>query len=188
VTSHPGDRDRRSRTICRFMIPNPADDTYYFRSHELRLETNDDRQLVLRSFSYGSNGLSALVSDCSEIENLVAAVSKRYLKRDAVEKKRAMVRQFKAKAIVSQIKKLAKEEQFDFATQSDAKKLTLFVRLSKPRLMEIDIPFNQFEETLPKLKTIIATMREFDEQGLRIRFGSDRRLRWQTEWTEHKDL
>ncbi|MEM6979912.1 MAG: hypothetical protein AAF539_09595, partial [Planctomycetota bacterium] len=48
VTKHPGDRDSRSRTICRFTIPDPNDGGTYWRTNELRLETDDDHLLMIR--------------------------------------------------------------------------------------------------------------------------------------------
>ncbi|MEM6778958.1 MAG: hypothetical protein AAF670_14980 [Planctomycetota bacterium] len=182
VTKHPGDRDSRSRTICRFTIPDPHDTGTYWRTNELRLETNDAHELQIRSFNFKSAQQVASVSDFREIELLVRRVLDRYASRRAAEIKREKVRQFKTQAIVASVRKLAEEEGFDFATTSDKTKLRLFVRLSKQHVVGIDIPFRQFDTVLPQLKSTIATLQHLYEQGLRFQIATDRILPFETTW------
>jgi len=186
LTKHPGDRDSRSRTLCRFTIPDPGDGGVYWRTNELRLETGEEQFLNIRSFNFRSAQHSALVSDASEIETLVRQVLLRYSKRRAGELKREKVRGFKSKAILAKVAKLAEEEQFDYATKTAKTKLRLFVRLSRQHVVGIDIPFKQFDTVLPQLKATIATMRRLYAEGLRFQIATDRILPWQTTWIENK--
>lgn len=185
LTNHPGDRDSRSRTLCRFTIPDPNDGQTYWRTNELRLETDDQQRLLLRSFSFRGPDVTGFVSDAAEIEKLVADVLRRYNLRHAAERKRSKIRQFKSKAIIAKVATLAKEEQFDFATVADSQKLKLFVRLSDAHLVEIHIPFTRFEVVLPRLRTTITTMRELYNEGLRFQVTTDHGLPWQTQWVRH---
>ena len=188
LSQHPGDRDSRSRTLCRFTIPDPNNDVHFWRSDELRLEFDDEARLVLQSYKSRSPQHSALVSDLDEIKSFVRNVQQRYAKRHAGEKKREKVRAFKSQAIIAQVKKLAKEEQFDFATTNDTKKLKLFVKLSKQHLIEIDVPFTRFEKVLPKLRDTIQSLRELYAEGLRFKIAPIGHLPWNTQWIEHDSL
>ena len=188
LSQHPGDRDSRSRTLCRFTVPDPNNDVHFWRSDELRLEFDDEARLVLQSYKARSPQHSALVSDLEEVKTFVQHVRQRYAKRHAGAKKREKVREFKSQAIIAQVKKLAKEEQFDFATTNDTKKLKLFVKLSKQHLIEIDVPFTRFEKVLPKLRTTIQSLRELYDEGLRFKIAPVGHLPWNTQWIEHETL
>jgi hypothetical protein len=188
VTHHPGDKDSRSRTICRFTIPDPGRDGGYYRSDELRLEYDDENRMELVSYRRRERHHSTLVSEIDEIRQFVRHVLDRYARRLAGERKREKVRDFKSRAIVAQMKKLAKEEKFDFATSGDTVKLKLFVKLSNRDLIEIQVPFKQFEKVLPKLRSTIQSLRELYAEGLRFKMMPIGHLPWDTSWIRHQDL
>ncbi|WP_182867572.1 hypothetical protein [Stieleria mannarensis] len=188
VTQHPGDKDSRSRTLCRFTIPEPNMAGQYWRSDELRLEYDSESRLTIHSYRFRESQHSAPVSDIDEIKTFVRHVLERYARREAGAKKREKVREFKSKAIIAQVKKLAKEEKFDFATSGDTVKLKLFVKLSKQDLMEISVPFKQFEKMLPKLRVTIQSLRELYAEGLRFKIMPVGRLPWDVTWIEHETL
>ncbi|MEO1525073.1 MAG: hypothetical protein AAFX06_06535 [Planctomycetota bacterium] len=188
VSQHPGDRDSRSRTLCRFTIPDPQNDVHYWRSDELRLEFDDEARLVLQTYKQRNPEHSGLVSSLDELKSFVRHVRERYAKRHANAKKREKVREFKSQAIIAQVKKLAREEQFDFATKTDTQKLKLFVKLSKHHLIEIDVPFTRFEKALPKLRDTIQSLRELYAEGLRFKIAPIGHLPWDTQWIEHGSL
>lgn len=188
VTQHPGDKDSRSRTLCRFTIPEPNTAGQYWRSDELRLEYDDQSRLTIHSYRARESEQSAVVSDLDEIKLFVRHVLGQYARRQAGAKKREKVRDFKSKAIVAQVKKLAKEQQFDFATSGDTVKLRLYVKLSKNDLMEISVPFKQFEKMLPKLRATIQSLRELYAEGLRFKIMPVGRLPWNLEWIKHETL
>jgi hypothetical protein len=188
VTRHPGDKDSRSRTLCRFTIPDPDAEGHYWRSDELRLEYDDEGQLTLVSYRGRSPQYDAVVSDLDEIKTFVRNVLAAYARRQAAAKKREKVRQFKSKAIVAQVKKLAREQRFDFAATGDTVKVRLFVRLSERDMIEISVPFKQFEKVLPKLRETIESLRQLYDEGLRFKMMPVSHLPWDTEWIEHRSL
>ncbi|MEM9587513.1 MAG: hypothetical protein AAGA03_09540 [Planctomycetota bacterium] len=186
LTQHPGDRDSRSKTICRFTIPDPSE-AYEWRSNEIRLERADNGALTIR-VGHPREGLDATVSDPSEIERFVREVLARYARRQAKAKKSEKVRDLKIKAIRAQIKKLAKEESFDFATAADERKFKLFVNLSAGRLVEIYIPFSRFDEVLSELRNTLHAIRGLDQKGIQFRIGNRTSVPWSSEWVKHEDL
>ena len=188
VTQHPGDKDSRSRTLCRFTIPNPRESGSYWRSDELRLEFDQQSRLTLHWYEYRNSAFTALVSEIDEIRQFVRHVLERYARRHAGEVKREKIRQFKSKAIIAQVQKLAKEEQFDFATACDTVKLKLYVRLSKHDLIEIHVPFKQFEKVLPTLKNTILSLRALYADGLRFKMVPSSRLPWDLKWIRGESL
>ena len=188
VTRHPGDKDSRSKTICRFTIPEPNTAGQYWRSDELRLEYDEESRLTIHSYRRRESNHSAIVSDIDELKTFVRLVLERYARREAGAKKREKVRDFKSKAIIAQVKKLAKQEKFDFATTNDTVKLRLFVKLSKQDLIEISVPFKQFEKVLPKLRATIQSLRELYAEGLRFKIMPVGHLPWDTEWIKHETL
>ncbi|TWT94376.1 hypothetical protein [Neorhodopirellula pilleata] len=187
LANHPGDRDSRSRTLCRFTIPEPHLDHQYWRTDELRLETNDDHQLILTLGNWRRGDHVAVVSSIDEIADLVRQTLQRYARRQASDQKRDKVRQFKSKAILAQVEKMADEDRFDYAATTDTKKLKLYVRLSKTDLIEIVIPFARFEQVVPKLRDTITTMRELHQNGLRFRTSTKQRLPYDVRWVVKSD-
>lgn len=152
------------------------------------MEFDDESRLTIHSYQFRESRHSALVSDLDEIKQFVRHVHDRYARRHAAAQKREKVRQFKSKAIIAQVKKLAKEEQFDFATSGDTVKLKLYVRLSKQDLIEISVPFKQFEKMLPKLRETIQALRILYDEGLRFKIQPVTRLPWNLKWTRHESL
>jgi len=182
VTQHPGDRDPRSHTLLRFTVQNPHQSLQYWRTDEVHLDVDERSRLRLWVGANREDETTVLVSDLAEIEKLVRQVLVRYAKRHAAEKKREKIRKFQSAAILAQVGKLAGEEKFDFATVADSHKVRLFVRLSRDRVFEIHIPFKRFDETLPKLRSAVTTLRQLDAEGLRFRIAATGRLPRGAEW------
>jgi hypothetical protein len=93
----------------------------------------------------------------------------------------------KIQAILAQVRKIAKEDKFDFATEVDTIKLKLIIRLSDNDYFAILIPFNQFKEVLPKLRTAIQALRETYNTGVRFKTHLKRGYR-RSDWIRHEDL
>jgi hypothetical protein len=187
VTNHPGDNDSRSRTLCRFTIPDPHQNAQYWRSDELRLEYSEELQLRIIADRWRGETVAVRVSSAEEIADLARQTLQRYARRHAGAKKREKVRRFKSNAIIAQVEKIAAAEKFDYATSVDSQKLRLYVRLSKQEIIEIQIPFSRFEKVLPQVKNTIAMMRDLYQDGLKFKMATTHRLPFQTEWVRHRD-
>ena len=79
-------------------------------------------------------------------------------RKRALKAKRGKVRDLLAQAILAQVRKLAKEEKFDFMSETDAQKLNLFVKLSDDHAVVLHIPFKDFKQFLPQLRSVIVTL------------------------------
>lgn len=186
LTKHPGDRDSRSRTLVRFTIPDPATGFSYSRANELRLEHDEQHFLLLSQYRTRNTEHSRKVSDLLQIESFVRDVQRRYSKRHAAKQHRTKLNQFKTKAIIAQVQSMAKEEGFDYASVSDNQKVKLYVRLRGPQVLEIQIPFSRFEQTLPQVKHTIRTMMNLYHEGLRFKVTPDSSIPWNIEWINHE--
>ncbi|MBV7337312.1 hypothetical protein KFU94_55600 [Chloroflexi bacterium TSY] len=174
----------KGRFITAFTIEDPTADRYYYRSGEtFRLVTNEQDELQITN-SYES----ILISNIEELFSFIAACQERLNRQLALKTRRQKVRDLKAQAIIARVKKLAKEEKFDFATDTDTQKLKLYVRLSQNECIELHIPFKHFEEMLPHLRSAILSLRELYEKGIRFKPRSTTKIGWRTQWVSHESL
>ena len=169
--------------VTAFTIEDPSEEYYYRRGESFRLQTNAQKELTISGY-YNS----APVSSIEELLSFIAACQERLNRQHALKARRQKVRDLKAQAIITRIKKLAQEEKFDFATTSDTQKLKLYVRLSQKECIELHIPFKQFEEMLPQLRTAILSLRALYENGIRFKLRSTSAIGWRTEWISHESL
>jgi len=109
---------------------------------------------------------------------LVRHCKQRLERKRALQAKRGKVRQLLAQAILAQVRKLAREERFDFMSESDAQKLKLYVKLSDEHAIELHIPFREFKQILPQLRSAIVALRQLYQSGLRFHVVSRRALPW----------
>jgi predicted metal-dependent peptidase len=57
---------------------------------------------------------------------------------------------------------------FDFMSESDAQKLKRYVRLSNEHAIELHIPFRDFKQVMPQLRSAIVGLRQLYQSGLRF--------------------
>ena len=169
------------KTICRFSIHDHAAVYSFDPNYDFRLLLDENNHLTIK-YTYGS---SAQVGNLDELEAFIKTFQQRISRQVTQKSKRGKVREFKAQAIEAQVKKLAKEDKFDFYTVTDTVKLKLYIRLSEKDSLEIHIPFNRFEEILPKLREIIAPIRTAHDQG--VKFKINLKSSWHS-WITHDSL
>lgn len=150
--------------LCSFLVDDSSG--YGWRSdYNFGLLLNDRQELML-GHSYAKE---AVVSSIAEIETFIAACQAQLDRQAALANKRQKVREFKTQAIIAQVKQIAAEDQFEFFTENDKVKLKLSVRLTKSKAVEVHIPFSRFQEILPKLRSIINTMRAIYQEGVHFK-------------------
>ncbi len=159
----------KSRLVCTFSITDRESRYFYTSRNNFRLVLDENNILTLKTERRDSQ---VIVSDVEEIIQFVMQCKQRLARRQALKARREKVRDLKAQAIIAQVKQLAKAEQFDFMTETDHQKLKLFVKLSDRDSIEIHIPFKQFQEILPQLRTTIASLRELHAGGLHFKITS----------------
>lgn len=172
----------KERFICSFSISEPSD--HYARDTTFILKLNERGLLTLEHWRS-----TVLVSSLDELIAFVTACQEIVERKATQKSKRQKVRDLKAQAIVAQVKKIAKEDKFDFYTESDTQKLTLYVRLSDNESVELRIPFSKFEAVLPHLRASIQSVRELYAHGIKFKVGQFSPSGWRSQhWIQHETL
>ncbi len=173
-----------SDTLCCCILLEESQERWYHHHTHLHLLRHSDQQLWV---NLGGQRSEAPISDIGEVIALAQGFLQRIDKQKALAAKRQKQRDLKLQAILAQVRKIAKEDQFDFATEVDSVKLKLIIRLSDNDYFAIMIPFNQFKEVLPKLRTAIQALRETYNTGVRFKTHLKRGYR-RSDWVRHQDL
>jgi len=173
-----------SNTLHCCVLLEESRDRWYSNHTHLHLLRCSDQKLWV---NLGLQRSEAPISDIGEVVALVQAFQQRVEQQKAKAVKRQKQRDLKQQAILAQVRKIAKEDQFDFATDVDSVKLKLIVRLSKDDYFVIEIPFNRFKEVLPNLRTAIQALREVYNSGVRFKTHLKRGY-GRSDWIRHQDL
>lgn len=161
LTTHPGDKDPRSRVLCRFVIPDPADLGYLDRRDELRIEHDSDDRILLRCVRADDGdgpGLIATIAGEREVEELVRLVKNAYVRREAEARKWRMIHAMKATAIRAQIAKLANDSAQRVATSTGPDGIDVFVELAPSRIATLPVKFDRFSDAAKTLAVCIADL------------------------------
>jgi hypothetical protein len=177
--------EEKPRLVCSFSIIDPEPYYYYGARDSFRLCLDDADRLTIKEARWGD---AALVSDPEEVVRFVRHCKQRLERHKALRTKRGKVRELLAQAILAHVRKLAREERFDFMSESDAQKLNLFVKLSEEHAIVLHIPFKGFKEFLPHLRPAIVTLRQLYQSGIRFQIVSRRGLPWRKSWVTHQSL
>ena len=128
------------------------------------------------------------MSDLDEVVRFAGHCNERIGRQKALKAQRGKVRDLLAQAILAQVKKVAKEERFEFMSETDAQKLKLFVKLSDEHAVVLHIPFKDFKKFLPQLRSVIVTLRQLYQNGIRFQIVGHGGLPWRKSWVTHENL
>ncbi|MEM8642130.1 MAG: hypothetical protein AAGG51_25460 [Cyanobacteria bacterium P01_G01_bin.54] len=171
-------------TLCCCILLEESSERWYQHHTRLYLLRTPEQQLWVE---LGGQRSPAPLSDINEVVALAQAFTQRVNQQKAKAAKRQKQRDLKQQAILAQVRKIAKEDQFDFATEVDSIKLKLIIRLSDNDYFAILIPFSQFKDVLPKLRTAIQALRETYNSGVRFKTHLKRSY-GRSNWIRHQDL
>jgi len=178
--SYPRDDDG---FLCSFTIHDPDYPRHSYKyANEFNVRVDARNRLILRGYSE-----TVLLSTLDELVHFIAICNERLDRQVAQRYKRKKIRGLKKQAVVTQVKKFAKAEKFDFTTREDTVKLELIVRLSEKDSLELQIPFNRFEQLLPKLATIIQSALSLYEEGVKFKMEKTPDYRHDS-WIKHEEL
>jgi len=158
---------QKERFVCEISIKDDTERYYYRSSVSFRLFINELGKVTIKHYA-----ASAVVSNVDEILALIAGCQEAIKRKQTLASKRKKVHHLQKQGVIAQVKKLAQEEKFDFAIESDTVKIKLYVKISEKECAEIWIPFKRFRETLSHLRTTILTLRELGERGVNIKIRS----------------
>jgi hypothetical protein len=175
--------EEKPRVLYSFTIIDPEPYYYHGGRTTFRLITDDQDRLTIKEAHEGD---SALVSDLDEVVQFVGHCNERIGRQKALKAQRGKVRDLLAQAILAQVKKVAKEERFEFMSETDAQKLKLFVKLSDDHAVVLHIPFKDFKKFLPQLRSVINTLRQLYQNGIRFQIVGRGGLPWRKTWVTHE--
>lgn len=167
-------RDEKKSPVFEFQISHPS---HYHWGMYFEIVLNEKNELAIRNYRQ-----SVPISSLDEIFSFVSGCQEQVEKSLAQEAKRKKVREFKSQAIIAQVKQIAKEDRFDFYTESDTFKLKLYVKMSDKDCIELYVPFKSFQDVLPNLRSAIRSLRELYDRGIRFRNRCGSSL---SEWIRH---
>ena len=173
-----------TNVLCCCVLLEESSDRWYREHTHLHLLRSPEQQLWV---DLGCERSPNPISDIGEVVALIQAFLQRVDQQKAQAAKRQKQKDLKIQAILAQVRKIAKEDGFDFATEVDSIKLKLIIRLSDQDYFAILIPFNRFKEVLFNLRTAIQALRETYNSGVRFKThlkGAYRR----SNWIRHQDL
>ena len=173
-----------TNAICCCILLEESSDRWYRDHIHLHLLRSPEQELWV---DIGSQRSPAPISDIGEVVALAQAFLQRVEQQKAQATKRQKQKDLKMQAILAQVRKIAKEDGFDFATEVDSVKIKLIIRLSDQDYFAILIPFNRFKEVLPNLRNAIQALRETYDSGVRFKTNLKRGYR-RSDWVRHQDL
>ncbi len=110
------------------------------------------------------------VTDISQVLKIITELDKRHDKMYSNRLKKAKVINLKKSSVISTIKLLAKELNFEYSLSTNfEQKIKLFVKLDDSSQLEIDIPYSRFQEVLSGLRNLIESVTSIYEQGLKFK-------------------
>lgn len=173
-----------TNAICCCILLEESSDRWYRDHIHLHLLRSPEQELWV---DIGSQRSPAPISDIGEVVALAQAFLQRVEQQKAQATKRQKQKDLKMQAILAQVRKIAKEDGFDFATEVDNVKIKLIIRLSDQDYFAILIPFNRFKEVLPNLRNAIQALRETYDSGVRFKTNLKGGYR-RSDWVRHQDL
>jgi hypothetical protein len=180
-----GRDEEKPRLVGSFSILDPDAYYYYGMRDSFRLLLDEQGRLTIQDARAAA---AALVSDLDEVVQFVRHCKQRLERHQALRAKRGKVRELLSHAILAQVRKLAREERFDFMSETDAQKLNLFVKLSNDHAIVLHIPFKEFKRFLPQLRSAIVTLRQLYQNGIRFQIIGRRRWPWRKTWITYQSL
>ncbi len=160
-------KEEKERMVCNFFVEEPSERYYSHLHTEFVLLLNEQNELTIRHYKD-----DALISDIEEIFRFISDCQEEVERLLAMAVRRKKVREFKAQAIIARVKQMAKEDQFDFYTETDTVKLKLYVRLSEHDCIELHIPFSKFQEVIPNVRETVSLIRKLHDKGINFKFRS----------------
>jgi len=171
----------QARHVCSLDLKRPGEFSYYHGT-SFQLLLNEQNALTIQHDVYRQVTATALVASVEQLLGFLRACLEALERQEALANKRQKVRDLKAQAIVAQVKKLAKEEQFDFYTKTDTVKLTLYVKIADDESLELQIAFKDFVKALPNLRSTIVALRALHQQDIKFKLSRSHyhKYRWQS--------
>lgn len=156
--------------LCYFSVHGDEEFRYYWHDSFI-VKFNPDNILIIERHYDHDN--SVKVYQVEQIDSFIEELKDRYDKQKMLRLKKQKINTLKQQAIIAKVKEFAKEDQFDFRTQGYGTKLKLMIRIEERQVVEIDVPYKEFQEVLKEVRSIVQSIRELQKSGLTFRLKSN---------------
>jgi transcription antitermination factor NusG len=174
-------RDDEPDRLCHVSIRPESSRSYEQDSFTIKFNQQDELLVEHYRDSF------AIVYQVEQIYSFVERLKSEYEKKQARRLKTKKINKLKQQAIIAKIKEIAKKDQFDFHILEYERKLKLSVRIEDGRIVEVDIPYSQFQEILKELRSLIQTLRELQQLGITFKLKYESKYR-SFGWITHDSL
>jgi hypothetical protein len=165
LETHPYHRseEERNRYVGAFRLDLPNGRPWSLANLRFTLKVDEQGRLLITD-----GKKTALVSTLAEVVAFARRYQEMAEQHHAQASQQQKVRDLKTKAILAQVKKLAREERFAFYAEPQTRKLDLHIKLAGKKYLTLTIPFAQFQEVVPLIRNAITTLRELSEHQIRF--------------------
>ncbi len=106
------------------------------------------------------------IPDISIIDKLEEKYREKYTVIASKELKKNKIKQLKMSAILAALKEIAQELNVEYNYKEQKYRILLFIKLSNKNALKITVPYKNFQEIVPKLKTTITEILEWQKKGI----------------------
>jgi len=167
ISSYYSSRDKDPDTVCRFSVQEEDDRFRYYRSDSFTIKFSQENELLIKHYSDNT-----IVYQVEQIYAFIDKLKVAYGEKKALRLKKEKINSLKQQAIIAKVKEIAKEDRFDFYTREYERKLKLGIRL-EGGIIEVDIPYKEFQEMLKDLRSFIHNVRELQKSGFTFKLKAD---------------
>lgn len=159
----------------------PTNESVYIKPEEVALSISNQQGL----FAY-LNYHWQPIANLEELKNFAQACRDKFQQQITQKIKRGKQKALKTQAILAHLKKIAKEEQFNFSFETDHVKVKLYVEIAEKEWVMLQIPFKHYQELLPKIQQTLRAILEVRSLG--IQFQMNTPPRYSMNYYQYKDL
>jgi len=152
-----------------FVIQEANGSGYSYQGDSFTIKFDEQNRLIVQYYF----NVYGIVYQVEQIDSFIDKIKEAHENKIARRLKTKKINKLKQQAIIAKMKEIAKEDQFDFFVHEYERKLKLGVRLEGNKLVEIDIPYGQFQDILKDLRSLIKTLTELQKSGISFRLKND---------------
>lgn len=148
----------------------------------LIISFNTEHNLIIEYYND-----TALLSNLDQLSSFLRNYKLALQQQQAQAVKLQKLRDLKIKAVVARVRQIAKEDGFDYAIDTSPLRIILYVRLDEKKCIKISIPFTQFQDIIPNLRTNIHLMRELNASGINFQ-TTQSHYAMRQQWVDHRTI
>ncbi len=124
---------------------------------------NEDNQLTLGVSSYN---WSWSLGGLHDLEKFTRLANEFFEDKHKEDLRREKLQNLKTNSIVAKLAEIAKEDNFEYAYEQNARQVNLYVKLPGGNALGIQVPFGRFQEVMQQVRPLVKSVRELTEGGV----------------------